>query len=132
MLKGYVYYPLPWKHMTTTFGLFQAAYQGSPMSSFIDLGGMPVRKSRSKPRTSLAAASGSNMSTDANGDITVGTPYDRRTPWYTQTDFNLSHAIKVNKNNEHQVLNLYRKLHQPAQPARRHRVLGGVQLESLR
>jgi hypothetical protein len=36
--------------------------------------------------------------------VTVGTPYNRRTPWFTQTDFNLAHAIKVNKNNEHQIL----------------------------
>jgi hypothetical protein len=38
--KGNLYYQLPWKgkgHQTTTFGLFQYFYQGSPMSSFIDL-----------------------------------------------------------------------------------------------
>ena len=34
--KGYVYYTLPWKGRsnTTTFGLFQVAYQGSPISSW--------------------------------------------------------------------------------------------------
>jgi len=31
-------------------------------------------------------------------------PFDRRTPWFTQTDFNISHSLKVNKNNEAQVL----------------------------
>src|SRR5439155_11813549 len=36
--KGYVYYTLPRTH--TTFGLFQAAYQGSPAYSFIDIGAM--------------------------------------------------------------------------------------------
>jgi hypothetical protein len=40
-----------------------------------------------------------NIATDANGNITVGTPSDRRTPWFTQTDFNLGHRIKVG---EHQ------------------------------
>jgi hypothetical protein len=45
-----------------------------------------------------------NTTPDSLGNITLGTPYARRTPWYTQTDFNLQHAIKVNKNNEAQVL----------------------------
>jgi hypothetical protein len=38
------------------------------------------------------------------GAVTLGTPYNRRTPWFTQTDFNFSHSIKVNKNNEAQRL----------------------------
>jgi hypothetical protein len=45
-----------------------------------------------------------NVNQDSFGNITFGTPYARRTPWFTQTDFNLQHAIKVNKNNEAQVL----------------------------
>ena len=45
-----------------------------------------------------------NVSQDPNtGNITIGTPYARRTPWFTQSDFNFVHAIKVNKNNDHQV-----------------------------
>ena len=44
--------------MTTTFGLFQVAYQGSPMSSFTDVG-CRMAVPPSKPRTSLAVASGS-------------------------------------------------------------------------
>ena len=38
VFKGNVYYRLPWAHrFTTTVGLFQVAYQGSPVSSYIDL-----------------------------------------------------------------------------------------------
>src|SRR5208283_1310048 len=37
--KGNVYYTLPWKGMTSTIGLFQVAYQGSPVSSYVDIGG---------------------------------------------------------------------------------------------
>jgi hypothetical protein len=40
------------------------------------------------------------------GAVTIGTPYNRRTPWFTQTDFHLSHSIKVNKNNEAQRLTI--------------------------
>ena len=39
-LKGNLYYTVPWwsKSQTTTFGLFQVAYQGTPVSSFADIG----------------------------------------------------------------------------------------------
>jgi Carboxypeptidase regulatory-like domain len=104
VLKGFAYYTLPWKTNTntTTFGLFQVAYQGSPVSSFADIGtggSSPIEATYIYGRGQYV-----NASTDASGNIVLGNPYARRTPWYTQTDANLSHAIKVNKNNEHQVL----------------------------
>jgi len=101
-IKGYAYYTLPWKGMNTTFGLFQVAYQGSPVSSFTDIGyagANPVEAVYVYGRGNWV-----NASTDGAGNISLGNPYARRTPWYTQSDFNLSHAIKVNKNNERQVL----------------------------
>jgi hypothetical protein len=103
-LKGYLYYTLPWKGKTntTTLGIFQVAYQGSPVSSFVDLGlaadDEPIEATYLFGRGQYAPV------TNSGGTVTIGTPYARRTPWYTQTDANLSHAIKVNKNNEHQVL----------------------------
>jgi hypothetical protein len=36
-----------------------------------------------------------NTSTDAAGNITIGTPYSRRTLWFTQTDLNVADEIKV-------------------------------------
>jgi hypothetical protein len=102
-LKGNVYYQLPWKGMTTTFGLFQVAYQGSPVSSYADVGygnGQdPVEATYIWGRGNWV-----NATSDANGNTILGKTYARRTPWYTQTDFNLAHAFKVNKNNERQVL----------------------------
>lgn len=103
-LKGNVYYQLPWKHMTTTFGLFQFAYQGSPVSSYIDMTaatiGIPYEATYIYGRGKWV-----NTSIDpSTGAITLGNPYDRRTPWFTQTDFNIAHSVKVNKNNEAQVL----------------------------
>jgi hypothetical protein len=104
-LKGYAYYTLPWRGRSnnTTFGLFQVAYQGSPVSSFSDIGlgnSTPIEAAYLFGRGNWV-----NATTDASGNVQLGTPYARRTPWYTQTDFNLSHSIKVNKNNEAQVLN---------------------------
>jgi len=104
--KGNVYYQLPWKgHMnTTTFGLFQVAYQGSPMSSFTDVG---LANGQTPIESTYIFGRGKwvNATTDpTTGAVDFGTPFNRRTPWYTQSDFNLQHAIKVNKNNEHQLL----------------------------
>jgi hypothetical protein len=106
-LKGNVYYNLPWKGKlngnTTTFGLFQVAYQGSPVSSYADIGygdgSSPVEATYLWGRGNWV-----NASSDASGNTDLGKVYSRRTPWYTQTDANIAHAIKINKNNEHQVL----------------------------
>jgi len=96
-LKGYVYYQLPWgKGQTTTFGLFQAAYQGSPVSSYIDIGGMPFGSFVAEATYIYGRGKWVNETTDpATGAITLGNPYTRRTPWYTQSDVNFGHQIKV-------------------------------------
>jgi len=102
--KGDAYYRLPWKgnNQATTFGIFSYAYQGSPVSSYVDLGlasyGQPLESTYIFGRGDFANITGST------GNLTIGAPSFRRTPWYYQTDFNLSHEIKVNKNNEHQLL----------------------------
>lgn len=100
--KGNVYYALPWKGMSTTFGLFQVAYSGSAMSTATEIGTggtSPIEDTYLYGRGNWV-----NVTQDAAGNVTIGNPYARRTPWYTQTDFNFVHSIKVNKNNEHQVL----------------------------
>jgi hypothetical protein len=102
--KGDAYYRLPWKGGTnaTTFGIFSYAYQGTPVSSYIDLGlasyGAPLESTYLFGRGQWANLTG------ATGNLTIGNPYTRRTPWFYQSDFNLSHEIKVNKNNESQLL----------------------------
>jgi len=102
-LKGNVYYSLPWKGMTTTLGLFQVAYQGSPVSTFSDVGlgccGQPIEGTYNWGRSNWV-----NASIDGSGNTVIGNPYTRRTPWYTQTNLNLSHSFRVNKNNEAQRL----------------------------
>lgn len=96
VFKGDVYYQLRWKQrQSTTFGLFQAMYEGSPVSSWIDLlhgesNGGPYEATYIYGRGNWV-----DMTTDASGNITLGTPYARRTPWYTQTDFNVSHEVKT-------------------------------------
>jgi hypothetical protein len=102
-LKGNVYYSLPWKGMTTTFGLFQDAYQGTPLGTYGDvssvLGNIPLEAVYLFGRGKWA-----DVTSDASGNVTFGTPRDRRTPWFTQTDLQVKHSFHVNKNNEAQVL----------------------------
>ena len=94
--KGYVYYQLPWgRGQTTTFGLFQSAYQGSPVSSYIDLASMPFGQLVAEATYIYGRGKWVNETTDGAGNITLGTPYDRRTPWFTQSDLNVGHRIKV-------------------------------------
>ena len=108
VFKGYAYYTLPWKGLfntnATTFGIFQVAYQGSPMSSFGDVG---LANGITPLESVYIFGRGKwvNATTDpVTNSVDFGSVYSRRTPWFTQTDFNLQHSIKVNKNNEHQVL----------------------------
>jgi len=93
--KGYVYYRLPWgKNQTTSLGLFQTVYQGSPVSSYIDL----LEAAAAQPYEATyiyGRGNWVNMTTNANGNITLGIPYARRTPWYIQSDLSLSHEVKV-------------------------------------
>jgi hypothetical protein len=96
--KGYAYYQLPWmgKRMTTTFGIFQAAYQGSPQAAYIDVGNM-FPNAVSEAVDVFGRDKWVKLTQDAAGNITIGTPYTRRAPWFTQTDFNIGHEIKVNE-----------------------------------
>jgi len=92
--KGYVYYDLPWaRKMATDFGVFQSAYSGSPLTSYLDVGyafpggfptdivnrGMWIDVSQS-PSTGL---------------ITASAPYVKRLPWFTDTDFNIKQSVKL-------------------------------------
>jgi hypothetical protein len=94
VVKGYMYYTLPaWKHQSTTVGLVQYAYQGTPMGSYIDLalgGSSPIEATYVFGRDKWV-----DMSTDATGNITLSNPYTRRTPWFVQSDLNASHQVKV-------------------------------------
>ncbi|MGA9884136.1 MAG: TonB-dependent receptor [Candidatus Acidiferrales bacterium] len=94
--KGYLYYTLPWKSSKTTFGIFDYAYQGTPVSSYIDLAaaaaGIPYESTYIFGRGMW-----SNITTDASGNITFGTPYFRRTPWFTQSDITVAHEIEISE-----------------------------------
>jgi hypothetical protein len=90
---------LPWKGHKTTFGLFQQAYQGSPAYSYIDLGYM-FGNEVSQATAVFGRDKWVNMTQDpTTGAITLGNPYTKRTPWFTQSDFNISQEFRTG---EHQ------------------------------
>ena len=98
-LKGYGYYDLKeGGNSSTTFGLFQDAYSGTPQSSFVDVG--------------YSAAGGDNFGqfpvypeglgkwvditqNPTTGQITVGNARTFRTSWFTQTDLNVKQTYKL-------------------------------------
>ena len=97
VIKGNAYYTAPWKWkgQSTTFGIFQQFLQGSPVSSYTDLAGM-FGSEVSEATYVFGRGKYVNMTTDPNtGAITLGAPYTRRTPWFLQTDLNVSHSIRV-------------------------------------
>ncbi len=92
--KGYAYYELPWlRKFTTNFGLFQYAYSGTPLTSYQDVG---FAFPGGFPTDIVDRGKWVNFSQDpTTGVITAGQPYTNRTPWYTQTDFNIQQTYKV-------------------------------------
>ena len=111
VFKGYAYYELPWMHnkLSTNLGIFQYLYQGSPVSSFVDVGNS-FAPDFTLPGNVASAEGGAfptyivgrdhwlPVSQDPNtGAITTGTPYIRRTPWFTQSDLQLSQNYKLSE-----------------------------------
>jgi hypothetical protein len=93
-VKGYVYYDLPWlRKFATDFGIFQSAYSGSPLTSYIDAGyafpgGFPTDIVNRGKWIDIAQD-------PTSGAITASAPYVKRTPAYLDTDFNLKQSYKV-------------------------------------
>jgi hypothetical protein len=99
--KGYAYYELPWwgKKLVSTFGLFQYFYQGSPNTSFMDVGyqfggyGLP-----SFPVDVVDRGKWVDVTQDpSTGAVTVGPARTFRNPWYIQSDFNFQQAYKLSE-----------------------------------
>jgi len=107
--KGYAYYELPWWHnkMSTNFGIFQYLYQGSPVSSFVDSGisfapdfgayGTPSPEVGAFPTYFLPRGQFLPISQDPTGNLSIGTPYARRTPWFTQSDLQVTQNFKISE-----------------------------------
>jgi Carboxypeptidase regulatory-like domain/TonB dependent receptor len=101
--KGYAYYQLPWmQRFATQVGIFQVLYQGAPITSYLDAGfafpsGFNVPNAGGGfPVNVVDRGKFASVTQDpTTGAISVGNPFTRRTPWYNQTDFNLTQTYKI-------------------------------------
>jgi hypothetical protein len=87
------YYTPKLKWFNPTIGLFQQIYSGTPLSSYISVWGAPVFvEGRGKwvPVTRDATT----------GNWVAGTPYDARTPRFSQSDISIFQDFHVSKTNE--------------------------------
>lgn len=99
--KGYSYYTLSWAHrFVTDFGLFQVLYQGSPESSYMDVGNAFAGGLTGGAFPTYVADRGKFLpitQDPTTGAITVGSAVTQRTPWYIQTDFNFQQSYKISE-----------------------------------
>jgi hypothetical protein len=101
--KGYAYYDVNWlRKFTSTFGIFQVLYQGSPLTSYLDAGyAFPVgynvpNAGGGFPIDIVNRGKWIDVHQDpTTGVITASAPYTKRTPWYIQTDFNFAQDYKL-------------------------------------
>jgi hypothetical protein len=93
--KGYAYYELGWmKKFTTDFGIFQYLYSGSPATTYADVGLGATGWGVQLANRGMWQDATQNPTT---GAITLGAPRTFRTPWYTQSDFNLQQNYKLSE-----------------------------------
>ncbi len=91
--KGFGYYRVKWLGMETLFGATQQWFSGTPITSFITSAG-------STPQPVENRGKFANITRDAAGVWTLNGVSSKRTPSFSQTDFNFVHDIKVSKTNE--------------------------------
>ena len=90
--KAYGGYRLKWLNMESMIGATQQWYSGTPLSSYVSVNGAPV----------FVEGRGKwvDLGQDAAGNWVVNGVSERRTPLFSQTDFNFIHELKVSKTNE--------------------------------
>jgi hypothetical protein len=94
--KVWGYYRLPWLGQETSFGVSQAFYQGTPISSCL-----PVVGTSSACQWAEGRGNFTRFHRDPSGNIVSdGVVHDARTDIYLQTDLSVRHEIRVSKDHE--------------------------------
>ncbi|HTS66139.1 MAG TPA: TonB-dependent receptor, partial [Candidatus Acidoferrales bacterium] len=87
--SAYAYYRLRWKGMETNFGVFQSAFQGTPINSCL-----PVVGTSSACQWAEGRGNFVNLVRNPDGSISSsGVVHDARTDPLIQTDFTLRHEV---------------------------------------
>ncbi|MHB1938042.1 MAG: TonB-dependent receptor [Acidobacteriaceae bacterium] len=92
-IKGDAYYEISWlRKFDTTLGLFQYFYQGSPQTTYEDVGYGGSAWGVDLFNRGVWA----NITQQPNsGVITVGPPHVQRMPWYIQSDFDFTQSYNL-------------------------------------
>jgi hypothetical protein len=92
-LKADAYYQFKWLHnFTSNLGLFQYFYQGSPNTTYANVG----YSENAFPVKLFDWGKWANITQDPRtGAITVGNPFTYRNPWYNETDFSFSQSYNI-------------------------------------
>lgn len=92
-LKFDAYYQLKYLHnFTTNLGIFQYFYEGSPNTTYADVG----YSENAYPVKLFDWGKWANITQNPNtGAVTVGNPYTYRNPWYNETDFSFEEGYKL-------------------------------------
>jgi hypothetical protein len=93
--KADAYYQFKFLHkFATNLGLFQYFYQGSPNTTYADVG----YSENAFPVKLFNWGGWADISQDPNtGAITVGSPRTYRNPWYNETDFSFNQSYQVSE-----------------------------------
>ncbi len=91
--KGYVYYRLGFLHkFSSDFGLFQTVYEGSPNTTYANVG----YSENAFPVDVFNRGKWADITQDPNtGVISVGNPRIYRNPWYNQSDFDFTQSYNI-------------------------------------
>ena len=94
-LKGYGHYQLGYlKRFATDLGVFQTLYQGSPNTTYVNVG----YSANAFPVDVFNRGMWADIKQDpTTGVVTVGTPRVYRNPWYNQTDFDATETFHVSE-----------------------------------
>jgi hypothetical protein len=91
--KAFGYVPLKWMGMTTTFGIGQTIFQGTPISTCLSVVGSGSACQWAEGRGNFV-----ELTRAANGDIVKGNVINgARTPMYIQSDLSVHHDIKTSE-----------------------------------
>lgn len=90
--KAYGYYNLKWWKFNTLLGAYQQWYSGTPLTSYMSVWGAPVFIGNRGQWV--------DVTKDASGTWSGGSLKERRTPIFSQTDFNVVQEMHVSKSNE--------------------------------
>ena len=104
--KVYGYYPLKWHRMETSFGVIQAAFQGTPMNTCLPVIGTSSACQWAEGRGNFANftrtpglyqpdPSKANFCTTCGNFVASGVTQNARTDPYFQTDFFVTHQFKL-------------------------------------